>query len=129
MTPPKKAFFSLNIDSQIESLPPPSVTHHDTQDSFGKKVIEVSGPIAGSSKIEIVKDHEGKTSKQIEGFGIGDPDTGNSESDRETSHQGTTKQGLSYTTTKTTKNGPSVHTTIKKKTTQPLDEVYDTSDL
>jgi hypothetical protein len=50
MTPPKKAFFSLNIDSQIESLPPPSVTHHDTQDSFGKKVIEVSGPIAGRTK-------------------------------------------------------------------------------
>lgn len=128
MTPPKKAFFSLNIDSQIESLPPPSVTHHDTQDSFGKKVIEVSGPIAGSSKIEIVKNQEGRTSNRIEGFGIGDPDTRNSESDRETSHQGTI-QGLSYTTTKTTKDGPSVHTSIKKKATQPLDEVYDTSDL
>jgi hypothetical protein len=124
MTPPKKAFFSLNIDSQIESLPPPSVTHHDTQDSFGKKVIEVSGPIAGSSKIEIVKNKAGKTSKRIEGFGTSDQDTGKEADDRDPGHQ-----GLSYSTTKTTTDGPSVHTTTTRKETRPLDDIYDTSDL
>lgn len=134
MTPPKKAFFSLNVDSQIESLPPPSVTHHDTQDSFGKKVVQVSGPVTGSSKIEIVKEKEGKTSKHVENYGIEPHNDEKENQDSKSGLEGTgTKEHLTYTTesstTSTTKDGPTVHTSITKKDTQPLDHVYDTSEL
>jgi hypothetical protein len=134
MAPPKKAFFSLNVDSQIESLPPPRVTHHSSEDSFGKKVVEVSGPVQGSSRIEIVKQKgDGKVHRHVEGFGIGDhgPDHQGEDTGPEGAGQGI-KEGLSFTTesAKTaTKDPPSVHTTIVKTDTRPVEDLYDTSEL
>lgn len=77
---------------------------------------------------------DGKVHKHVEGFGIGDhdPDHQCEDTGRERAGQGI-KHGLSYTTTEsaktTTKDAPSVHTTIVKRDSRPVEDRYDTSEL
>ncbi|KAF2787399.1 hypothetical protein K505DRAFT_367385 [Melanomma pulvis-pyrius CBS 109.77] len=136
MTPPKpkRAVFSLNVDSYVESL---HQERFDPQHHHGtgrKSVLEAKGPTTGSTHFEIVK--KGDTvEKSVEGFGLG-------EGEREGEDSRETYTELNHTTETTSGSGPrSVHTiTTTTSTHTPtrnkrgsksvdVDTQYDTSDL
>jgi proline dehydrogenase len=114
MTPPKKAFFSLNVDSVVQSAP------LNEERGTVKKIIEAQGqgPLTGSTHIEIVKNNSEKVEKTVDIQGV-EREKG-SDDDRTTT---------SYST-EITRSGPSIHTSIKSsKKEKDVDEQYDTSDL
>lgn len=136
MTPPKpkRAVFSLNVDSYVESLHQERFDHQHHHGTGKKSVVEVKGPTTGSTHFEIVK-KGGTVEKSVEGFGLG-----GRERDGDTERD--TYTGLNHTTETTTGSGPgSVHTiTTTTSTHTPthnkrasksvdVDAQYDTSDL
>jgi hypothetical protein len=72
MAPPKRAHFSLNVNSQAESLYS-RVEDGNTKDHEGRpkvKVIESSGPTSGSKHLEFVtKPFEKIVDRTVEGTG------------------------------------------------------------
>ena len=100
--PPKRALFSLNIDSNADHLYE-RIEHHNDEDKGKDRVIERTEPTAGSTKVEIVtRPFERAVERTVERIVDG-------------------KVVREHRTTNETGNG--------KRTAKRLEDVYDTSDL
>jgi len=121
MTPPKRAIFSLNVDSEIESLRAERTDYNREHEEKEKRVVDSKGPIAstGRTHIEIVrKPGEKRIERTVEGLGLG-------LADRDTDREETSEKNRGTTYTSTT-------ITSKPAAKEPgtdINEQYDTSDL
>ncbi|PSN69221.1 hypothetical protein BS50DRAFT_572381 [Corynespora cassiicola Philippines] len=117
MTPPKRALFSLNIDSNAEHI----YQRVDDHNNDKHKVLETSGPVHGSTNLQLVtRPFEKAVERSIERIVDG-------------KHVADAEGDITYETHQSV-NGESprrstktVH--VKKKGKQSVEEQYDTSDL
>jgi hypothetical protein len=137
MAPPKRAHFSLNVNSQAESLYS-RVEDGNAKDHEGRpkvKVIESSGPTSGSKHLEFVtKPFEKIVDRTIEGTGKRvDPDDIDRDIEARTRTSDNTGPEGHWTVTKTNANVKTktrhVDNRSSKSKKNRIWEEYDTSEL